>query len=67
MYMTRSDGVSCGCESDVWESSERDRNGCEFYVREMNGYKTCVRVRRVASAGVATGALASPICVTRRS
>ena len=51
MYMTRSDGVSCGCESDVWESSERDRNGCEFYVREMNGYKTCVRVRRVASAG----------------
>ena len=26
-------------------------NGCEFYVREMNVYKTCVRVRRVASAG----------------
>ena len=43
MYMTKSVGVSCGCESDVWESTERDRNVCEFYVREMNVYKpVCV-------------------------
>ena len=56
MYMTKSIRVSCGCVSDVWESSERDRNVCEFYVRERNVYKTCVRVRGFANAGVATGA-----------
>ena len=38
-----------------------------FYVRERNVYKTCVRIRSFASAGFATGAVASPICVTMRS
>ena len=57
MYKTKSVGVSCGCESDVWESTERDRNVCEFYVREMNmSVQTCVRIRGFASAGFATGA-----------